>query len=101
MTSCKSNQQQHLASRQGTARLGTDRNWLLNLTLQATSSLNTRRRLKKQRQLLARLTAENAELKLKQHIREQEHNETVKRLKHEQTVVLRKVQQLESILEKL
>ncbi|GAB4815421.1 hypothetical protein N2152v2_002467 [Parachlorella kessleri] len=69
--------------------------------LQVANSSYTRRRLVKQRQLLARLTAENAELKLKQRVRDQEHSEVVKRLKHEQTVVLKKVQQLESVLEKL
>lgn len=69
--------------------------------LQAAHGLSNKRRLTKQRQLLARLTAENAELKLRQRLKEQEHEEVVRRMKHEQTVVLRKVQQLEDVLAKL
>lgn len=60
-----------------------------------------KRRMHKQRQLLARLTSENAEIKMKLILREQEHKDTVKRLKQEQNVVLRKAQQLEAVLEKL
>lgn len=74
---------------------------LCSFAPQAASSVSVKRRYRKQRQLLAKLTAENVELRLKLGQREQQHAETVKRLKHEQSVVLRKVQELEGVLEKL